>query len=312
MKVLVTGANGFVGRHLCNTLERAGHTVLRLTRSSGLAGHLTVGEMHRDTDWSPALAARPDTVVHLAARVHVMEADNARSDALFRETNTLATLNLARQCAAAGVRRFVFISTVKVQGEGRNTPYTTNDAPLPEDAYGRSKWEAEQGLQEIARETGMELTILRPPLIYGPGVDANFLRLLRAVDRGIPLPLGSIDNRRSMVFVGNFCDLILHCLVHPAAAGRTWLVSDGEDLSTPELIRRMATALDRPARLIALPVGILVWLGRLLGKSSTIDRLLGSLSVDSRAARRELAWTPPFSTQEGLRVTAAWYRDSRR
>ena len=225
--------------------------------------------------------------------------------ALYRATNTEATLNLARQASQAGVKRFVFISTIKVNGEGRDTAYRETDVPVPEDAYAISKWEAEQGLQQIARETGLEVVILRPPLVYGPGVKANFLRLMKTIQRGWPLPLGAIRNRRSLLYLGNFVDAIRLCVEHPAAAGQTFLLDDGQAVSTPELIRAVARAMGRPARLLAVPVGVLAFMGALLGKRAAVARLTGSLHVDSSAIRSRLGWTPPYSMEAGLAATVA-------
>lgn len=305
--VLVTGANGFVGRAVRTVLRQAGHATLpAVRRPSGLAEERVVGDIDPATDWRAALSG-VESVVHLAARVHVMNDSAMDPLTAFRSINTAGTLNLARQCAAAGVRRFVFVSSVKVNGEERAAPYTEADAPAPEDAYALSKWEAEQGLRQIAAETGLEVVILRPPLVYGPGVGANFLALLRAVARGMPLPLGAIDNRRSLIYVGNLAAAILCCLEHPAAAGKTFLVSDGEDVSTSGLVRRMAAALGRPARLLPVPPALLRFAARLAKKSALAIRLLDSLTVDSSAIRRELGWSPPFTLDEGLRETAAWY-----
>jgi UDP-glucose 4-epimerase len=233
--------------------------------------------------------------------------DDEASDPLaeFRNVNTEGTLNLARQAAGAGVRRFVFISTIKVNGEGRDEPYRETDAPAPEDAYAISKWEAEQGLHQIAHDTGLEVVILRPPLVYGPGVKANFLSLLRVIERGWPLPLGAIRNRRSLLYLGNFVDAIRLCVEHPAAAGQTFLIDDGEAVSTPELIRRLAHAMGRPARLLAVPVGWLEFAGALLGRRAAVARLTGSLWVDSSLIRARLGWAPPYSMEAGLAVTVA-------
>ena len=311
MRVLVTGANGFVGRALCSTLLQCGHSVRGAVRRIGNAvpgakdiDSAIVGSIGANTDWSTALAGC-DVVAHLAARVHVMNDKASDPFAEFREINTTGTLNFARQAAEAGVKRFVFISTVKVNGEGRDEAYRETDVPAPEDAYALSKWEAEQGLHRIAHETGLEVVILRPPLVYGPGVKANFLRLMHIVERGWPLPLGAIRNRRSLLYLGNFVDAIRLCIEHPAAAGQTFVVDDGVAVSTPELIRRLAHAMGRPARLLAVPVGALEFAGTLLGKRAAVARLTGSLYVDSSAIRSRLGWVPPFSMEAGLAATVA-------
>jgi nucleoside-diphosphate-sugar epimerase len=307
MRVLVTGANGFVGRSLCGCLNTHGHVVVpAVRRVSGLVGETVVGCFDGATDWTSVLEAC-DVVVHLAARVHVMNDRVQDPLVLYRATNTDATLNLARQAVAAGVKRFVFISSIKVNGEGRELPYSEFDLPSPQDAYAISKWEAEQGLRAIESSTGMQVVILRPPLVYGPGVGANFLRLMRSVERGLPLPFGRVDNRRSLLYLGNFTDAIRVCLDHPAAAGQTFLLSDGEDVSSADLIRRLALAMHRPARLLPLPPSWLRAAGVLFGRGAEVDRLLGSLSVDSSKIRRELGWRPPFSMDEGLSQTADYY-----
>jgi UDP-glucose 4-epimerase len=265
---------------------------------------VVVGAINAATAWEAALAGC-DVIVHLAARVHVM--DDKASDPLaeFREVNTEGTLNLARQAAQAGVKRFVFTSTIKVNGEGRDAAYRETDTPAPADPYAISKWEAEQGLHSIAQETGLEVVILRPPLVYGPGVKANFLRLMRTVARGWPLPLGAIRNRRSLLYLGNFVDAIRLCVEHAGAAGQTFLLDDGEPVSTPDLIRALAHAMGRPARLLAVPVGVLELAGALLGKRAAVARLTGSLYVDSSAIRSRLGWSPPYTMRQGLDVTVA-------
>lgn len=305
MRILVTGASGFVGRALCGHLATRGHVAVpAVRRGSGLAGEVVVGNIDSPTGWAAALAGC-DAVVHLAARVHVMYDRVTDSSALFRTTNTDATLNLARQAAEVGVKRFVFVSTIKVNGEGRDTAYRETDAPAPDDAYAISKWEAEQGLWKIAQETGLEVVILRPPLVYGPGVKANFRRLLDTVASGWPLPLGAIDNRRSLLYLGNFVDAIRLCIEHPAAAGQTFLIDDGQPVSTPELVRAVARALGRPARLLPVPAGVLTFVGALVGKRAAVARLAGSLWVDSSLIRERLGWTPPYSMADGLAATVA-------
>jgi nucleoside-diphosphate-sugar epimerase len=302
MKVLVTGANGFVGQALCARLDQAGHQVVPcVRRPGGMSDEKVVGDIDGATRWTEAVEGC-QTVVHLAARVHVMHDKAADPLDEFRRANVVGTLNLARQAAAAGVRRFVFISSIKVNGESTTPghPFTERDAPAPQDAYGVSKSEAEQGLQALARETGIELVIIRPPLVYGPGVRANFLALVRAVARGLPLPLAAVDNRRSLVGLDNLVDFIRVCLTHPAAAGQVFLVSDGEDLSTPGLIRGIARALGRPPRLLALPVWMLKIPAVLLGRRATLDRVCGDLQVDITKARTILGWRPPVSVSEGL------------
>lgn len=305
MKVLVTGATGFVGRALCSDLDAHGFEVVPAVRSKGgLPREAVVGNLDASTDWRAALGGC-NAVVHLAARVHVMDDKAPDPLALYRATNTDASLNLARQAARAGVKRFVFISSIKVNGEGRDAPYRETDAPAPEDAYAVSKWEAEQGLWQIAQETGLEVVVLRPPLVYGPGVKANFRRLLDTVARGWPLPLGAIENRRSLLYLGNFVDAIRVCVEHPAAAGQTFLIDDGQPVSTPELIRALARSMGHPARLLAVPVGVLEFAAALLGKRAAVSRLRGALYVDSSAIRTRLGWTPPFSMQQGLELTVA-------
>lgn len=307
-RVLVTGATGFVGRALCEQLIAAGHEVIPAVRfRAGLPNESVVGDIGSSTDWRLALVGC-DAVVHLAARVHMMQ-DNAHDSlALYREINTEATLNLARQAAEAGVKRFVFISSIKVNGEGGDAAYREFDVPVPADAYAISKWEAEQGLRRIARETGLEVVILRPPLVYGPGVKANFLRLMQWVQKGWPLPLGAIRNRRSLLYLGNFVDAIRLCVEHPDAAGQTFLLDDGEPVSTPELVRAIARAMGRPARLLAVPVGGLGMAGALRGKRAAVARLTGSLYVDDSAIRSRLGWVPPYSMEAGLAATVASLR----
>ena len=315
-RVLVTGATGFVGTHLVPTLVAAGWEVRAALRSHdarapGGCEAIVVGDLAALPDASAALAG-VDAVVHLAGRAHVMRETAEDPEAEFRRANVEATRHLAEQSVRAGARRFVFLSTVKVNGERTSgRAFTEGDAAAPEDPYGRSKWSAERALDEMSRAAGLEVAVVRPPLVYGPGVKANFLRLLRLIDRGVPLPFGSVHNLRSLVSVWNLCDLVTRCVGHPAAAGETFLVSDQRDLSTPELIRSMAEAMGRPARLFPVPEGALRWAARLLRQGDVLERLIGSLQVDSCKATRLLGWTPPISVEEGLRRTAAWYLESR-
>jgi nucleoside-diphosphate-sugar epimerase len=270
-----------------------------------------VGDIGTETDWMPALAG-VTCVVHLAARTHVLEEAPA-SDSLaeYRRINVAATRHLARQSATAGARRLVFLSSIKVNGESTSRhPYAEHDAPRPEDAYGISKWEAEQELGQVAALTGLETVVLRPPLVYGPRVKANFLRLLALVARRTPLPLASLDNRRSLIYVGNLASAIHAALAAPQAAGRTYLVSDGEDVSTPGLVRAIAQALDVQARLFACPVPVLRAAAALLGRSAELARLAGSLQIDASRIRRELAWQPPYTLAQSLAETARWYRET--
>ncbi|MCH8998789.1 MAG: SDR family oxidoreductase [Proteobacteria bacterium] len=315
MRVLVTGARGFVGRALCPALRDAGHRVIAAVRNAdalpeGCEVRL-VDDIGPETDWTAALQDI-EAVVHLAARVHVMRESAADPLTAFRRTNTEGTLCLARAAARAEVERFLFLSSVKVLGEASpHGPLTDASPPNPQDPYAVSKREAETGLSNLAREFGMEVVILRPPLVYGPGVRGNFLSLMRLVDRGLPLPLGAVQNRRSLLGLGNLVDAIGLCLMHPAASGGTFLLRDGEDLSTPELVRRLARALERRPRLWPLPEPVLTLAAGALGKSAEARRLLGSLTVDDRPIRQELGWNPPFTVDEGLAETAAWFRAAR-
>ena len=308
MNVLVTGATGFVGQTLVRRLVlHEGHDVRCAIRKErdGLEGaaHVhVVGEVDASTDWQRALVD-VDCVVHLAARVHVVR-DHCHDPLMeFRRVNTKGTLNLARQAATAGVRRLVYFSSIKVNGETTvsDRPFTPNDLAAPQDFYGISKHEAEVGLREIARTTGMQVVIIRPTLVYGEGAKGNFKSLMKLVASGIPLPLASIHNLRSFVGIDNLVDFIVTCLEHPAAANETFMVSDGEDLSTPDLIRRMARAMNRPARLFQVPVWALKAGASLLGKGDAMQRLCGNLQVDISKSRELLGWSPPVSVDEGLR-----------
>lgn len=310
MKVLVTGANGFVGRALCPRLVELGYEVVpAVRRPSGITDEVIV---HDDESWKAALDGCECTI-HLAARAHVMQDQERDPLQAFRANNLDTTIELAKRAAEAGVRRFVFMSTIKVNGEetAPGGSFSHDDPVDPKDPYAISKREAEQMLWQIAAKTGMEVVVIRPPLVYGPGVKGNFLRLMQAIDKRRPLPLGGIQNQRSLVYLGNLIDVIRLCLIHPKAAGKAFLVSDGDDVSTPELVRRIAAALGRRPFLLLVPVSWMRWAGRVLGKQAAVDRLLGSLCVDISPLREELSWTPPYTIQEGLEATAKWYRKTK-
>ncbi|HEY6923974.1 MAG TPA: NAD-dependent epimerase/dehydratase family protein [Steroidobacteraceae bacterium] len=311
MRLLVTGATGFIGRTLCEVLAERQCTIRAALRAErGMPDHVServvIGEIGPETRWEVALRD-VDCVVHLAARAHVLN-DPTSNSHLYTQTNQLGSTGLALAAARAGVRRFLFLSSVKVNGEDSVAgAFTAHDVPDPQDTYGASKWLAEQAIRDVAsRHPGMQVAIVRPPLVYGPGVKANFLRLMRWVDAHRPLPLASIDNRRSLVSVWTLCDLLATLIEHPVPSG-TWMVSDGEDLSTPELIRRIAAAMNKSVRLIPVPVGLLRLVGGALGKGAEVRRLCGSLVVDVSETREKLGWVPPMSTDEALRRTIPWY-----
>jgi nucleoside-diphosphate-sugar epimerase len=312
-RTLVTGATGFVGRTLVHRLLADGRAVRAAVRrvSEALpaeAETVTVDDIGPDTDWRAALAG-VDAVVHLAARAHVLRDSSADAHARYRAVNTLGALRLAEAAATAGVRRFVFLSSARVHGDHTTgAPFTESSPLLAEDPYGRSKADAERGLAALGATGRLEPVILRPPLVYGPEARGNFARLVALVDRGVPLPLGAVRNRRSLIFVGNLVDAVVRTLDHPAAAGETFLLSDEEDLSTPELVRRVARALGKPARLVPVPPALLRLGGALAGRSDDIARLLDDLVVDRSKIRALLGWSPVFTLDEGLDQTAEWYR----
>jgi nucleoside-diphosphate-sugar epimerase len=311
-RVLVTGASGFVGQQLCAEMLKQGWHVKAALRSlhplpAGIHP-VVVGAIDDGTDWTDALQG-VDTVIHLAARVHVMKDSSANPLAEFLKVNLHGTENLARQAKHARVMRLVYVSSIKVNGE-RTTemrPYTELDQPDPQDPYGVSKWQAEQALQHIAQETGLEIVIVRPPLVYGPGVKGNFISLMAAIKRGIPMPLAGANNVRSLVYVGNLVSVLIACATHPAAAGQTYLVSDGVDVSTALLVEKIAHALGCKSRSFYLPSGLLRVVATVLGRSEQIDRLFGSLRVSDAKIRRELGWAPPYTMEQGLQVTTDWY-----
>ena len=309
--ILVTGPDGFVGSCLCAALIRRAHVVRGAQwQSAPLAQgceSATVGDINQETNWQVALEGI-DTVVHLAARVHVMKDTSDDPLFAFREVNVEGTRRLAKKAAAAGVQHFIFISSIKVNGESTSEkPFSEEDIPKPEDPYAVSKWEAEQLLRDIEATTGMAVTILRPPLVYGPGVKANFAKLIQFVEKGIPLPFGSIDNKRSLLGLGNFADVICHCVENKAAKGETFFVSDGCDVSTADLVRRISMAWHRKPRVFSLNPGLLRLLGLVTEKQAMIKRLTESLVIDSSKVRRVLNWKPPFSIDDELDRTAEWY-----
>ncbi|EWY41335.1 NAD-dependent dehydratase [Skermanella stibiiresistens SB22] len=315
MRILVTGATGFVASALIPILRGRGHAVRAAVRRAGarpVADTVVVGDIGPETDWREALAGM-DAVVHLAARVHQAEepADDAEALALHRLVNVEGTRRLAESAAAAGVRRMVLVSTIKAVTEnGAERPVTDATVEAPTSPYGVSKLEAERALMEVAARTGLEAVVVRPPLVYGAGVGANFLRLLELCRRAPPLPFGAIRNRRSLIHVENLAGAILSCVEHPAAPGHRFLVHDGTALSTPDLIRTLARALGRPARLFAVPPALLGAALRLIGRGDAFDRLAASLELDDRAIRDTLGWQPFWSQEDALRVTAEWFNAS--
>lgn len=315
-RILVSGANGFVGRALCEELAQRGHAVTGLVRTPG--GSLPSVEewVHDGRDFANLEAAWPrdlvaDCVVHLAARVHVMRDDATDPLAAFRATNVEGALRVAAAAHRHGVRRMVFVSSIKALAEtdgGR--PLRESDTPAPEDAYGRSKLEAEQALLRFGEQSGLDVVIVRPPLVYGPNVRANFLSLMSAIARGLPLPLGAIGARRSMVYVGNLAHALAHCATDPRAAHGCFHVADGDDPTVAGLARALGRHLRKPARLLPVPASWLRAAGRLTGRTQQVDRLVSDLRVDTARLRETLDWQPPYSIDEGLAETAAWYRNT--
>ncbi|MBS3186412.1 SDR family oxidoreductase [Pseudomonas sp. PCH44] len=319
MRVLLTGGSGFVGKAVLERIAAMGDVdvvaAMRCQPTSlpaGVSIHL-FDDLGSEAAW-PEQSESFDVVIHCASRVHVMNEVAADPLAEFRKVNVQATLAFARRAAAAGVKRFVFISSIKVNGEGTKPglPYRAEDMPAPQDPYGVSKREAEDQLRQLAVETGMELTIIRPVLVYGPGVKANFHNMMRWLDRQVPLPFGAIDNRRSLVALDNLVDLIVTCCTHPGAANQTFLVSDGRDVSTTELLLQMAKALGKPARLLPIPVSMLVLCANLLGRRALSQRLCGSLQVDITPTCRRLGWTPPVTFEQALCKTAEHYMENKK
>lgn len=313
--VLVTGASGFVGLRLCARLAAAGHEVRAAVRREDAAlsafvpaaDVVRVGNIGPDTDWQTLLAG-VDMIVHLAARAHVMRDSASDPLAEYRRVNVEGSERLARAAAAAGVSRLIYMSSIKVNGEATlSAPFRESDAPAPLDAYGRSKWEAEQALSRIAADTGLGVTVLRPPLIYGPGVKGNVARLLRWIDRGLPLPFASIVNRRSLIYLDNLIDATLAVMRHPAP-GRLYVLSDAYGLSTPQLVCALARGLDKPPRLLAFPPSLLRLAGACTGQGDAVGRLLGSLQIDASRIAAEIGWRPVHDPEQGLILTAKAYK----
>ena len=310
MKILVTGASGFIGAATCLRLMSEGQSILPVYRNDHHSGS-AIGNINGSTDWSSALT-NITHVIHTVARVHIMKESVADPLEAFREVNTEGTLNLARQAAEAGVTRFIFISSIKVNGEQTKAgmAFSEEDVSAPDDPYAISKHETEIGLRNLAAETGLEIVVIRPPLVYGPGVKANFLSLMKLVRIGIPLPLGGIDNRRSMVFLDNLVDFISTCLHHPKAKNQTFLISDGEDLSVTQLLSKLASAMNMPSRLIPIPSSWLKIALSMVGKKSIADRLCGSLQVNITKAQTLLDWSPKWSVDEGIKKTVKFFLEN--
>jgi nucleoside-diphosphate-sugar epimerase len=312
--LLVTGANGFVGRSVCRRGLAAGHTVTALVRRPGGCIDGVREWVHDAPDFDGLDAAWPtdlaaDCVIHLAARVHVLRDESPDPDAAFDATNVAGTLRIAEAARRHGTRRMVFASSIKAIGEGDGGAALSEDAPPdPQDAYGRSKLRAERQLAQFGASAGLEVVVVRPPLVYGPEVRANFLRMMDAVARGVPLPLRSVQARRSVVYVENLADALLRCAVDPRAAGHCFHVADADAPTVPGLLRLVGDALGKPARLLAVPPAALRVAGKLTGRSAAIDRLTGSLQLDTGRIKRVLEWHPPYTTRQGLEATAAWYR----
>jgi nucleoside-diphosphate-sugar epimerase len=318
--ITVTGASGFVGQALCAELLDRGYSVRAVVRSenalqlrdnNGLEV-VAVGEIGANTDWTKALIDT-DCVIHCAARAHVMHETAVDALAAYRAVNVAGTRRLAEQAQEFSVKRMIYLSSIKVNGEQTqfSRQFKASDNAAPEDPYGISKWEAEQVLWEVAAKSVLEIAVVRPPLVYGPGVKGNFLTLLRWLDRGLPMPFGAVHNRRSLVGIDNLIDLLITCVNHPGSVNQTFLVSDDEDLSTGELMRRLGKELDKPARLLSVPLALLEFAASLLNKRDIAQRLLGNLQVDISKTKELLGWSPPDNVDEGLRKTAEWYQVQR-
>ena len=305
MRILITGQSGFVGRVLFKELQNRGYTVRGTNRTAShrhvMRDIVAVGDVGSSTDWSEALQ-ETDVIIHLANRAHVLDESSRDPLSLFREINVEGSIQLAKQAAAIGVKRFIFVSSIKVNGERTDEyPFTPEDQPNPQNPYAVSKTEAEMALRRVAQVSSMEVVIIRPPLVIGSGAKGNFQRLTGLVRSGIPLPIGSINNRRSIVSLGNLVDFLIHCIANTQAANQTFLVSDGVDLSTPDLIRMVASSMKQSVRLFPFPVSLLKMVAKIVGQQGTANRLCGSLQLNMEKNRRLLNWTPPYSLQQGIR-----------
>jgi nucleoside-diphosphate-sugar epimerase len=317
-RILITGATGFVGRALFKNLKSKKKYLVHLSTRTNQEKlferekTFNIGEIDSNTNWKDALD-KVDCIIHCAARAHKTEKKETDSLNAYRRINVDGTRNLANQAVAIGIKRFIFLSSIKVNGEETiaSKSFKYNDISQPEDAYGISKWEAEQALLEISKQNGLEVVIIRPPLVYGEGVKGNFLRLLDLVYKQIPLPFAKINNLRSFVALDSLIDLIICCIDHPKAGGKTFLVSDGEDLSTLDLIRKLSKFMNKSPRLFRVPQLIIKLIGRLVGKSLEVKRLLGSLRVDNSYTREILGWSPALSLDESLEKTVRWYLKNR-
>jgi nucleoside-diphosphate-sugar epimerase len=312
-RILITGSNGFVGQNLCKKLISKKYLIRKIIRSSLKKKEehsevCNVGEINKDTNWSIALK-NIDCVIHCAARVHSINEDKADSLDLYRKINVDGTRNLAEQSVKAGVKRIIFLSSIKVNGEETkfSSPFKYDDVPKPESSYAISKWEAEQALEAISKKYGIEIVIIRPPLIYGPNVKGNFLRLINLANHQIPFPISKVNNLRSFVSLNNLVDLICCCINHPSAPGKVFLVSDGMDISTLELIKKIGYALGKPQRLIPIPLFILRFLGKIIGKSSEVERLLGDCQVDCKNTCEVLNWKPYMKIDDGILESVKHY-----
>ena len=313
-RILVTGAAGFVGRQVCEALRNQGHNVVAVVRSrrpdhDSLAADeiVPMGDLGPDTPWDPELLNRVTAVIHLAARVHVLKETSSNPEAEFRRVNIGATTALARACAGR-VQRFVYVSSLHAMRTLAVERLTEGSLCEPDGAYGLSKLDAEAAVRQIGLETGLETSILRPPPVYGPGHVGRLMKLFQLVKMGLPLPLGGLNNRRSLVYVDNLADALVQCATNPDAARQTFLISDGEDLSLSDLVLRMGRAFGRKVWLLPAPVSVLRATARFAGKSAAVDRLLGSLTVDSQFIRKQLKWQPPHSMDDGLESTARWMK----